>query len=62
MYRAAWLYESRPAGLGAVLARFHLAQQQAVADGDRLNRVQREDYYRQKRIPPFEQALGRRGE
>ena len=59
LYSAAWRYESRPEGLGAVLTRFHLAEQRATADGDRLYGAAREDYYRKKTLPTFEEALGR---
>ena len=59
LYRAAWEYESRPEALAAVSARFRLAAGAAIADADRLNVVQREDYYRNHRLPPFEQAVGR---
>ena len=59
LYRAAWTYESRPGALGAVLTRFHLATEQATVDADRLNVVQREEYYRNRRLPAFEQAVGR---
>ena len=59
LYSAAWHYESRPEGLGAVLTRFHLAEQRATADADRLYRAAREDYYRKKTLPTFEEALGR---
>ena len=58
LYRAAWNYESRPGGLGAVLARFRLGEQDAIADADRLNVAQREDYYRKKTLPPFEEVIG----
>ncbi|MBV8602075.1 MAG: family 20 glycosylhydrolase [Candidatus Eremiobacteraeota bacterium] len=60
LYRAAWNYESRPGGLGAVLTRFHLAEEDAQRDADRLNAAQREDYYRMKVLPPFEDVLRRR--
>jgi hexosaminidase len=59
LYRAAWRYESRPGALGAVLARFHLGEQEAIADADRLNVAQREDYYRKKMLPAFEKVIGR---
>jgi hypothetical protein len=59
LYRAAWQYESRPGALGAVLARFHLGEQEAIADADRLNVAQREDYYRKKTLPAFEEVIGR---
>ena len=55
----AWTYESRPAALGAVLTRFHLGEQQATIDADRLNAAEREDYFRKKTLPTFEAALGR---
>lgn len=58
-YRAAWTYESRPGALGAVLTRFHLAEEQATADAGRLNAVAREDLYRKKTLPSFDSALGR---
>jgi hypothetical protein len=58
-YRSAWLYESRPGALGAVLTRFHLAEENAMRDADALYRVQRENFAREKTIPPFEKALGR---
>ncbi len=59
LYRAAWTYESRPAALGAVLTRFHLGEQQATIDADRLNEAEREDYARHKTLPEFENALRR---
>jgi hexosaminidase len=59
LYRAAWEYESRPGGLGAPLTHFHLAEENAAADADRLNVVEREDYLRKKTLPTFEAALGR---
>lgn len=57
LYRAAWMYESRPGALGAVLTRFHLGEQQATIDADRLNEAEREDYARKKMLPEFENAL-----
>ena len=59
LYRAAWTYESRPVALGAVLTRFHIGEQQATIDADRLNEVEREDYARHKSLPEFENALRR---
>ncbi len=59
LYRDAWTYESRPAALGAVLTRFHLGEQQATIDADRLNEAEREDYARRKTLPEFENALRR---
>jgi len=59
LYRRAWKYESRPGGLGAVLIRYRLGEERAMADGDRLNTVEREDYYRKKELPAFESAIGR---
>jgi hypothetical protein len=59
LYRAAWLYESRPYALPRVLARYASAVDQAVRDADRLNVVQREDYLRGHTLPPFATALGR---
>jgi hexosaminidase len=59
LYKAAWNYESRPDGLGAVLTRFHLNEQAAQSDADRLNEAEREDYARQRTLPAFEDALRR---
>lgn len=58
-YRAAWLYESRPAALDGVLAHFHLAEQRAMADADRLNAAEREGYERAKMLPEFEEVIAR---
>jgi len=58
-YRAAWLYESRPDGLGAVLTHFHLAEETAMRDADALDRAEREDFVREKTLPSFEDAIGR---
>jgi hypothetical protein len=59
LYRDAWTYESRPAALGAVRARFHLAEEAATADADRLNAAEREDFARRKTLPEFEQVIRR---
>ena len=59
LYREAWTYESRPGGLGAVLARFHRGEQNAITDADSLNVAAREDYYRKKTLPPLSEVLGR---
>ena len=59
LYREAWTYESRQAALGAVLTRFHLGEQHAIVDADRLNEAEREDYARRKALPEFENALRR---
>lgn len=60
LYRTEWTYESRPGALGAVLTRFHLGEEEATLDADRLNEAQREDYERHKTLPEFEKALRRR--
>ncbi len=59
LYQKAWTYESRPEALGAVLTRFHLGEQQATIEADRLNEAEREDYARRKTLPEFENALRR---
>jgi hypothetical protein len=59
LYRDAWMYESRPAALGAVLTRFHLGEGHATTDADRLDEAEREDYVRGKSLPEFESALRR---
>jgi hypothetical protein len=58
-YSDAWTYESRMGGLGAVLTRFHLAEEAATADADRLNAAEREDFQRRKTLPEFEQVIRR---
>jgi len=60
LYVNAWNYESTPAGLARVLVRFHAAEQAAMRDADRLNRVQREDYLRGHTLPSFDAAIGPR--
>jgi hypothetical protein len=59
LYRSAWTYESRPGALGAVLTRFHLGEEEATADADRLNAAEREDFARKKMLPEFEQVIRR---
>ena len=41
-----------------MLTRYHLAEERATADADRLGVVTREDYYRKKALPAFESVLG----
>lgn len=57
-YAAAWDAESRPAGRDRVMVRYAAGAQAAMAYADRLNAVQREDFYRNHTLPPFEQAMG----
>ena len=60
LYINAWNYESTPSGLDRVLVRYHAAEDAAVRDADRLNRIQREDYLRAHTLPTFDAAMGSR--
>jgi hypothetical protein len=57
LYARAWRHESTPPGLANVLARYTLGTQRAIAVADRLNAVAREEYLRDRNLPPFERVL-----
>jgi hypothetical protein len=60
LYEDAWRYEDRPYALPRVMERYHLAAQRAIAEADRINTVEREDYLRAHTIPPFDDVIGSR--
>jgi hypothetical protein len=59
LYARAWRYESTPPGLARVLVRYRSAAERAMLDADRLNAAAREDYLRERTLPPFERVLDR---
>jgi hypothetical protein len=59
LYARAWKYESTAPGLARVLVRYRAGAERAVMDADRFSAAAREDYLRDRSLPPFDRVLDR---